>query len=101
MTRPRTAQDFLDVLSTYFADQSRDVGLSEIVSVSSRNPDFHGEMLATIDAAVAAADREEATILDTVRHRFLRMRRDDDAVREFLRDLRDQYLRLYAEALKR
>jgi hypothetical protein len=93
-------QTFLDLLVPYFGDQTREVGLAEIVSVSARSSEFHAEILAALQAAIAAAAQGERAVLDAVRNRFLRYRRDDDAVREFLDELRSEYLRLYAEAIR-
>jgi hypothetical protein len=93
------AQHFIDLLGSYFADQTRDEGLAEIISVSSAHDAFHVEFMEALDAAIAAAAKGDRSVLDPVRERFLRYRRDDDAIRAFLDDFRSEYLRLHAQAV--
>ena len=98
MPEANSNQNFIDLLDSYFGDQTRDEGLSEIVSVSRRNAAFHADVVAAINAAIAASANCDAAILDAVRDRFLRFRRDDDAVREFLAELHKEYMRQYRQA---
>ena len=88
----------MDLLDSYFGDQTLDEGLSEIVSVSAQNIIFHSEILDALDSAIAAAEQGDASVLDPVRDHFLRYRRDDEAVRKFMGELRTEYLRLYVQS---
>jgi hypothetical protein len=97
MAETSPKQAFLDVLGSYFGDQTRDEGLAEIMSVSSRHENFHQEIVAAFKAAIDAAAHGDRAVLDAVRDRFLRERRDDSAAQEFLREMYAEYQRLYTE----
>jgi hypothetical protein len=83
---------FLALLDSYFCDVSREEGLKDLASVAARDDKYNSEVTAAIDAGIAAAGDGDRAVLDFVRDQFLRFRRDDDAVREFLDEFRSDYL---------
>jgi hypothetical protein len=83
----------LDLLESYFCDVSLEAGLKDLASVAAHDDKYNAEVSAAINAGIAAAGEGDRAVLDFVSDQFLRYRRGDDAVREFLDEFRSEYLR--------
>jgi hypothetical protein len=88
-----------ELLAAYVSYQSIDVGVAEMVYVTSKNPDYHKRYFSAIEAGIDAAKRQDPELLKLMTRSSVVVYTFEEAL-EFLEKLRSSYLQQYQAAIR-
>ncbi|HET9396893.1 MAG TPA: hypothetical protein VFO36_12630, partial [Nitrospiraceae bacterium] len=88
-------EDLYQVMAAYFADQTVEAAVSEVVFVTAEHPDRHRECLGILDKAIGAATRSDPGVAASIARSFAASVHDAEQARAYLEAVRAEYLRQY------
>jgi alkanesulfonate monooxygenase SsuD/methylene tetrahydromethanopterin reductase-like flavin-dependent oxidoreductase (luciferase family) len=89
------------LLSSYFGDQGTAEGIEELLVVTVPHTDYHKRYLAALDEGIAAAERGDADVVRIIQESFAAAVDNPAEARQYLEELRREYLARYEEARAR